>query len=57
MFREKVKRLINDYGIKQEYIIDLINSNRVTFPKKLDSNDFSYEEREKIRAKYGALMD
>jgi len=57
MFREKVKRLISDYGIKQEYIINLINSNRVTFPKKLENNDFSEEEKNKINEKYGTLME
>lgn len=56
MFREKVKKLINEYGIKQEFIIDLIESNRVTFPKKLESNGFTDEEKAKIREKYGALM-
>jgi len=57
MFREKVIRLITVYGIKREYIIDLINSNRVAFPKKLDDNSFTEEEKAKIRAKYGTLMD
>lgn len=56
MFREKVKCLIDDYGIKQEYIIKLINSNRVTFPKKLESNDFTEDEKNKIKEKYGTLM-
>jgi hypothetical protein len=57
MFKHKINRLINDYGIKQEYIIDLIGSNRVTFPKKLKTNDFSPEEKTKIEEKYGSLMD
>ena len=57
MFKHKVQKLITDYGIKQEYIIELINSNRVTFPKKLETNDFSEDEKQKIRNKYGALME
>ena len=57
MFRLKVKRLIEVYGIKQEYLIELINSNRVSFPKKLETDGFTDDEVSKIKAKYGALMN
>lgn len=57
MFRLKVKKLIQDYGIKQEYLIDLINSNRNTFPKKLNGEiEFTDKEKQLIKNKYGVLM-
>ena len=57
MFKLKIERLISVYGIKQEFIIELIGSNRVAFPKKMDKNDFTLDEQNKIKAKYGALMN
>ena len=56
MFRLKVKDLIEKYGVKQEYIIDLIGSNRVTFKKKLEKDGFEEIEKAKIIAKYGGLL-
>lgn len=56
MFKQKVDRLLNEFGIKQEVIIELINSNRVTFGKKLKDNSFTEEEKAKILNKYGALL-
>jgi len=57
MFRLKVKKLIEEYGIKQEYLIELINSNRNTFPKKLTGQiEFTPKEKSKIKSKYGVLM-
>jgi len=56
MFREKVKRLINEYGIKQNAIIELIESNRVAFPRKIRENNFSPDEQQKILNKYGSLL-
>lgn len=56
MFKQKIERLLNEFGIKQEVIIELINSNRVTFGKKLKDNSFSDDEKTKILNKYGALL-
>ena len=57
MFRLRVIKLIDEYGIKKEYIIELINSNRVTFPKKLNGNiEFTPHEKQLITNKYGSLM-
>ncbi len=57
MFRLKVIKLINEYGIKKEYIIELINSNRVTFPKKLKGEiEFTGIEKTLIINKYGSIM-
>lgn len=56
MFKLKIKRLLDDFGVKQEAIIELINSNRVTFGKKLESNTFTEKERELILNKYGSLL-
>ena len=56
MFKLKIKRLLEDFGVKQEAIIELIESNRVTFGKKLESNTFTDREKELILNKYGALL-
>jgi hypothetical protein len=56
MFRDKVKLLIEEYGVKRQSIIDLIGSNRVTFPKKIENNSFDSIERKKIMEKYGSLL-
>lgn len=56
MFREKINRLLNDFGIKQEALIEVIKSNRVTFAKKMKDNSFSEEEKALILNKYGSLL-
>lgn len=57
MFRLKVKKLIDEYGIKKDYLITLIDSNRVTFPKKLKGEiEFSEQEKQLIKNKYGSIM-
>jgi hypothetical protein len=56
MFRQKIDQLMKDFGVKQEYIIQLINSNRVTFKKKMNTNDFSDAEKNLILQKYGKLL-
>jgi hypothetical protein len=56
MFREKVNKLLNDFGIKQEALIEVIKSNRVTFAKKMKDNSFSDEDKILILKKYGALL-
>ena len=55
-FNEDVKRLINEFGIKQSVIISEIGSNRVTFPQKLAENTFTSQEQEKILSKWGNLI-
>lgn len=56
MFRDKVLKLINEFGIKRQSIIELIGSNRVSFPKKIENNSFEIEEQNKILSKYGGLL-
>lgn len=56
MFKQKIEQLIKEFGVKQEYIIQLINSNRVTFKKKMNTNDFSDTEKSLILQKYGKLL-
>ena len=56
MFRQKIYQLMKDFGVKQEYIIQLINSNRVAFKKKMNTNDFSDVEKSLILQKYGKLL-
>lgn len=47
---------MNDFGIKQEALIETINSNRVTFAKKLKDNSFTEKEKQLILDKYGKLL-
>lgn len=56
MFRDKVNILINEFHIKQIAIINLINSNKITFKKKLNDNSFSESDKKAILNKYGALL-
>jgi hypothetical protein len=56
MFRLKLERLMNEFGVKQEALIETINSTRVTFGKKLKDNSFSNEEIRLILDKYGKLL-
>lgn len=56
MFRLKLERLMNEFGVKQESLIDTINSTRVTFGKKMKDNTFSDEEKRLILDKYGKLL-
>jgi len=57
MFKYKLEKLINEYGVKREYIINLIGSNRVTFKKKLENNDFNEHERAILIQRYGSLLN
>lgn len=56
MFRIKLERLMNEFGVKQEALIDTINSTRVTFGKKLKDNTFTDGEKRLIMDKYGKLL-
>ena len=56
MFKQKIEKLIKEFGVKQEYIIQLINSNRVTFKKKMNTNDFFFFFKNLILQKYGKLL-
>ena len=56
MFKLKLDRLINEFGIKIEKLIELIDSNRVAFKKKRTNNDFTQEEQKKILNVYGSLL-
>jgi hypothetical protein len=57
MFRDKVQKLMDSFGVKQEYLIILINSNRNAFPKKMKDNSFTPDEQNKILSKYGKLIN
>ncbi len=57
MFRLKLNELINHFGIKKEFIISLISSNRVTFNKKLKGDlEFTDFEKHLIINKYWGLF-
>ena len=56
MFKLKVERLINEFGIKKEKLIEIIESNRVTFGKKLKDNSFDEWEQSEILKVYGKLL-
>lgn len=56
MFRYKVNRLLYEFGVKQEFLVALLNTTRGTFKKKLDNNSFSDEDQHKILKVYGKLL-
>lgn len=47
---------MNEFGVKQEALIETIGSNRVTFAKKMADNSFSASDVEKVMLKYGKLL-
>lgn len=56
MFRLKLERLLNEFGVKQEKLVELLKSDRGTFKKKMKDNSFSKEEQDKILSVYGVLL-
>lgn len=56
MLKKEIERLTKDYGVKREAIISQLNSNRVTFGKKLKDNSFDQFDRKAIYDKWGALL-
>jgi len=56
MFKHKVNKLINDYHVKKIALINLIESNKVTFDRKLKDNTFDEKEKSIIINKYGKLL-
>lgn len=56
MFKTKVERLINEFHIKKIALINLIESNKVSFDNKLRDNSFEEEDKRKILGKYGSLL-
>lgn len=56
LFKQKIEKLLNEFGIKQEALILTIGSNRVDFGKKLKDNSFTEIDKQLILAKYGSLL-
>lgn len=56
MFRLRLQKLIEDYGLKKAFIIKLIDSNDHTFKRKLDGEiGFTDEEKRILKSKYKPL--
>lgn len=56
MLRHKIETLMEEFGVKQEAIISCLNTNRVTFGKKMKDNSFTESEKSMLILKYGALL-
>ncbi len=56
MLRTVINKLIEDYGVKKEAIINCLKSNRPTFSKKMRDNSFNDADRFLLYNKYGALL-
>lgn len=56
MLKDKVKILMSNYGVKQEAIIEQLNTNRVTFTKKKKDNSFDESDRVLLYQKWGKLL-
>jgi hypothetical protein len=56
MLRNDINKLINDYGVKKEAIINTIGSNRVTFAKMMKDNSFNPHHRARLYLKYRGIL-
>lgn len=57
MFSLKIKKMIKEYGIKQEAIAETMEISRVTFWARMKDNSFKEREIKKAVAKYGSFLD
>lgn len=57
MYRDKITKLLSEYGVKKSRLIGILKSNRVSFAKKMEDNSFSDIEKEKINQVYGPLIN
>lgn len=48
---------MNEYGVKQEKIIEILETNRVTFGKKMKDNSFTPEDCHNINNKFGKFLN
>ena len=57
MLRDKINRLTKDFGIKKRIIIEALDTNRVTFGKKMKDNSFTPDDCHKINDKFGKFLN
>lgn len=57
MFSLRIKKMIKEYGIKQEAIAETMEISRVTFWSRMKDNSFKQREIKKAIAKYGSFLD
>ena len=56
MLRDKINRLTKDFGIKKRIIIEALETNRVTFGKKMKDNSFTPDDCHRINDKFGKFL-
>jgi DNA-binding protein Fis len=57
MLKNKIERLMTDFGVKQEKIIEVLGTNRVTFGKKLKDNSFTPDDCHRLNVKFGKILN
>ena len=57
MLRDKIERLTKDVGIKKRIIIEALDTNRVTFCKKMKDNSFTVDDCHRINEKFGKFLN
>ena len=57
MLRDKINRLTKDFGIKKRIIIEALDTNRVTFGKKMKDNSFTLDDCHRINDKFGKFLN
>lgn len=56
MFNQKIKKMMKEYGVKQEAIYSHLGVSRITFWSRMKDNSFSDEEKDRIMEKFGAFL-
>ena len=56
MLRNDIDKLIRHYGVKREAIIKVLQTNRVTFGKKLADNSFDAIDKSRLYSLYRGIL-
>ena len=57
MLRDNINILTKDFGIKKRMIIETLDTNRVTFGKKMKDNSFTSDDCHRINDKFGKFLN
>ena len=56
MLKNKIHRLIKEFGVKKVKIAEVIGITRIELDSKIKDNSFSDEQKLKFKKKYGKLF-
>jgi len=55
MFREKIRRLVKEYGVKHSRIMEILEISRGTYYQKIKDNSFTKDEQAKLNKHFRML--